>query len=151
MISVVVGIKSVVGQTCDGAATYVSSSGRFIAVDCLLGWQDAISYCASNFGTSLATSLSFADDEEMSTICDTTVNVNSCISRDFKLCWWGLNDIDVANEYVWVENGLNIVDTGYVNWHSGEPSPVHECGLIGKWFTNPSDSGSRWFDWIVMN
>ena len=146
MMLVVVALKSVVGQTCDGAATYVSSSGRFVAVDCLLSWQDANSYCASTFGTSLGTSLSFVDDTEMSGACDLTVNVNSAIASTYKICWWGLNDIAVADTYVWVENGLSIVDTGYVNWHSLEPTSFHECGLIGTTSFH-SDTSVRWWDW----
>ena len=138
--------------TCDGAATYVSEDNQFIVVDCQLNWPDANAYCYNTFGTTLATSLSLDDDEQMLDICELAINQNEDLSDYFYLCWFGLNDITSEGIYMWIESGQTINDTGYSNWHEFEPTDddtvtSHDCGLVGEFFLDMPPSGDvKWFD-----
>ena len=73
-----------------------------------MSWSDGEAYCMDNYGTNLASIHDEDQNVEASNLCYTT-------EYD---CYIGLNDIDIANVYVWTDGSL----FDYDSWSPSEPS-----------------------------
>jgi len=95
-----------------------------------MNWADANSFCASTYGTTLAT---ISNDDEAATIL-AMVQAADCGTGSVgtRNTWIGLNDLDTKGTYEWVNGEECDGDCNELSWwKSGQPnSGSQRCGNI---------------------
>ena len=104
------------------------TSENFILVLSNKNYTAASAYCASNFGTKLASIHSKEEDDEAVGLCR-----DHGYTANYGNCWIGLSDI--ANQDDWVWDDGTVYD--YQNWGTNQPSGKYgnsneDCGELRK-------------------
>ena len=98
---------------CNVQHNFLCNTPKFIAVNTKLNWNDANTYCETNFGTSLAT----INNIEMNNLIRYSAS-SIGISNDERL-WIGLNDIQNEGIYKWISTNN---EASYTNWDDNQPN-----------------------------
>jgi hypothetical protein len=53
---------------------------------------------------------------------ESSKKITNCSLYLIEYYWIGLTDAQEENIWLWISNGNKLVDGGYVNWASGEPT-----------------------------
>eukprot|EP01083_Nonionella_stella_P177032 621080_1 len=109
----------------------VSENGKYIWVPTITDWPTGESYCNTQYGTSLASIHSAADDNEISSLCATYAQ---------NWCYIGLNDQNTEGSFVW-SDGSNRDYTPSLFTNNGYWNGVYENCII------LFDSGSMPWSW----
>eukprot|EP01083_Nonionella_stella_P303503 1050875_1 len=98
-----------------------TSNSQYLFVEQKVNWAAAASYCQTTYGTSLASIHNETDNEQVSTLCQSSCP--SCSANWQHGCWIGLND--KANErhdsplgWVWLDGSA----FDFEKWRENEPT-----------------------------
>ena len=107
------GESSLNDHDCKFSLPFICNNRRYIGVEIKMTWQDAQSYCQTNYHTSLATLMT---SEQITNARSAATVAGIGTSESF---WCGFNDINNEGTWEWQDSTPT---NGYDNWSTNEPN-----------------------------